>query len=223
MSSRFINRAHAGRELAQRLLAYADRPDVIVLALPRGGVPVAYEIATRLHAPMDVYAVRKLGVPGHEELAMGAVAPDGTTIVDRQLLDLVGVSTEEFHAVVQRELAEIRRREHAYRDERPRPSIDGKTVLVVDDGLATGATMSAAVNALRAQHPAKIVVAAPVGSPETCGMLAEIADDVVCVDMPLAFGAVGMYYDDFQQTGDDEVRQLLARAAEEASKRWNIV
>lgn len=216
----YLDRSDAGRDLAGKLTYYANRPGVIVLALPRGGVPVAYEIATRLRAPLDVYTVRKLGVPGHEELAMGAVASDGSYVVDPGIVEQLGIPEQLFKSILQRELVEIRRRERAYRDDLPRPNLYDKIVIIVDDGLATGSTMYAAVEALRRQSPDRIVVAVPVGSANSCAMLQDIADDVVCVHAPVHFRAVSLYYQNFPQVSDDEVRDLLDRAAKE-SKKWN--
>lgn len=215
----FADRAHAGRLLADALGAYADAPEVIVLALPRGGVPIGYEVARRLHVPLDVYVVRKLGVPSHEELAMGALASDGTCVVDEELIESLGIDAAALQDVVQREIGELRRREVAYRDARPEPDIGRKTVIVVDDGLATGATMRAAATALRTRHPAEIVAAAPVAAPRTCASLESVADRVVCVATPDPFHAVGLYYQNFEQTSDDEVRRLLARAAADLTGR----
>jgi len=215
----FADRADAGRQLAGALAAYADDPDVIVLALPRGGVPVAYQVARSLRVPLDVYVVRKLGVPGHEELAMGALASDGTCVVDDELIEALGIDQSAVDEVVEREIGELRRRQVAYRDERPEPNLAGKIVIIVDDGLATGATMRAAAIALRARNPATIVAAAPVAAPRTCASLRSVADRVVCVFTPEPFHAVGLYYQNFEQTGDDEVRRLLAAAAAERTGR----
>jgi putative phosphoribosyl transferase len=206
----FADRADAGKQLAEALAPYAGDPAVVVLALPRGGVPIGHAIARRLGAPLDVYVVRKLGVPGHEELAMGAVAGDGTCIVDEQLIDNLGIGRATLHAVVARELDEVRRREKAYRGTRPEPDLRGKTVIVVDDGLATGATMRAAAMALRAREPAAIVAAVPVAALRTCASLRDVVDRVVCLATPEPFHAVGLYYANFEQTSDDEVRRLLA-------------
>ncbi len=215
----FADRAEAGRQLADALAAYARNADVIVLALPRGGVPVGYEVARRLRAPLDAYVVRKLGVPGHEELAMGALASDGTCVVDEELIESLGIGTAALDEVVRREIDELRRRETAYRDARPEPDIAGKVVIVVDDGLATGATMRAAATALRVRHPAAIVAAVPVAAARTCASLQHVVDHIVCVATPESFHAVGLYYRNFVQTSDDEVRRLLAKAAADATGR----
>jgi predicted phosphoribosyltransferase len=211
----FRDRFEAGRRLAARLSHYARRPDVLVLGLPRGGVPVAYEVARALRAPLDVFLVRKLGIPGHEELAMGAIATGGVRILNEEVVRKLGVPDGVLDAVAARERAELERRERAYRDGRPPPDVRGRTVILVDDGLATGSTMRAAVRALRAQGPARIVVAVPVGAPETCAEFQDEADEVVCAVTPDPFYAVGLWYGDFSQTTDDEVRELLARAEAE--------
>ncbi len=190
-----------------------------MLALPRGGVPIGYEVAQRLRVPLDVYVVRKLGVPGHEELAMGALASDGTCVVDDEMIESLGIDAAALEDVVQREIDELRRRDIAYRDGRPEPNIGDKTVIVVDDGLATGATMRAAATALRARHPAAIVAAAPVAAPRTSATLQSLADHVVCVATPEPFHAVGLYYRNFEQTTDEEVRRLLGRAAADLTGR----
>lgn len=211
----FRNRADAGRALAARLGHLAGRPGVVVLALPRGGVPVAYEVAKALGAPLDVFLARKLGVPGHAELAMGAIAAGGTRVLNRAVVDSLRIPPEAVEEVAAREGAELARREQSYRPDRPPVDVAGRVVVVVDDGLATGATMRAAVTALKAQQPVRVVVAVPVGSAETCAALAAEADEVVCVASPASFHAVGQWYDDFSQTSDDEIRALLAGKEDE--------
>ena len=208
---RFRNRTDAGRQLAEKLAAYADRPDVLVLALPRGGVPVGYEVARALGAPLDVFVVRKLGVPGYAELAMGAVATGGVRVLNDEIVRGLGISEHEIDAAVAREMQELARRDRLYRGDRQPPDVGGRTVILVDDGLATGATMRAAVQALRQQQPARIVAAVPTASPDTCQVLKAEADDVICAMTPEPFFAVGHWYEDFTQTTDDEVRELLAR------------
>ncbi|GAB3345569.1 phosphoribosyltransferase [Lysobacter tyrosinilyticus] len=205
----FRDRRHAGTLLAQVLSHYAGRDDVVVLALPRGGVPVAYEVAQALHAPLDVFLVRKLGVPGQEELAMGAIASGGVRVLNESIVQSLRNGMTHVEAVAAREQQELERREHAYRGDRPALELDGRTAIVIDDGLATGATMRAAVKALRAWHPARVVVAVPVGAGEACALLRREADEVVCVRTPAAFSGVGMWYDDFTQTSDEEVRAQL--------------
>jgi erythromycin esterase-like protein/predicted phosphoribosyltransferase len=209
---RFRDRREAGRLLAERLREYAGRDDVVVLGLPRGGVPVAFEVAEKLGAPLDVFLVRKLGVPGHEELALGAIASGGIRVIDTQLANRLNLPTEWIEAIDAKERRELERRERAYRGDRPPPDVAGRTVIVVDDGLATGSTMLAAVSALRADEPARIVAAVPVAAREGCAAISQIADEAVCLLTPEPFDAVGMHYDDFSQTSDDEVRELLARA-----------
>jgi putative phosphoribosyl transferase len=211
----FRDRSEAGRALAEKLVRYANRSDVLVLALPRGGVPVASEVAQALHAPLDVFLVRKLGLPGQEELAMGAIATGGTRVLNEEVVSKLNVPPEVIDAVAVQEQQELNRREHDYRDGRPAPDVRGRIVILVDDGLATGSTMRAAVAALRQQGPARIVVAVPVGATETCAELQHEADEAVCAQTPQPFYAVGAWYDDFSQTTDEEVRYLLARAAEE--------
>ena len=213
----FRDRRHAGRTLAQVLAGYANRSDVIVLALPRGGVPVAYEVAKALHAPLDVFVVRKLGVPGHEEYAMGAIASGGVRVLNDEVVRRLGIPDAAVDAVARSEQGELERRERLYRAGRPPPDARGRTVILVDDGLATGSTMLAAVRALRPQQPARIVVAVPTASAETCAQLRSEADEVVCATTPEPFRAVGMWYDDFSQTSDEEVRELLARAEQDAA------
>jgi len=213
MPERFRDRSEAGRVLARALEAYARRREVLVLGLPRGGVPVAYEVARGLEAPLDVFIVRKLGVPGHEELAMGAVATGGVRVLNAALVGGLGIPADVIAAVTARERQEVARRERLYRGERPPPDVRGRTVILVDDGLATGASMHAAVAALRAQRPAGIVVAVPIAPVESCQALRGEVDDVVCAVTPEPFHAVGLWYEDFEQTTDEEVEALLARAA----------
>jgi erythromycin esterase-like protein/predicted phosphoribosyltransferase len=215
----FRDRREAGRLLAEKLAAYANRPDVLVLALPRGGVPVGYEVARALSAPLDVFVVRKLGVPGYEELAMGAVATGGVRVLNDQLVERLGIPESLIDAVAARERQELARRERLYRGNRPPPDVRGRTVILVDDGLATGATMYAAIEALRQQNPARIVVAVPTASPETCEEMEIKADEVICAITPEPFHAVGRWYRDFSQTTDEEVGVLLAqRGTSEDSK-----
>jgi len=207
----FRDRREAGRLLAAKLTAYANRPDVIVLALPRGGVPVADEVARALGAPLDVFVVRKLGVPGSEELAMGAVATGGVRVLNDQLVNRLGIPDHLIDAVAVREGQELARRERLYRGGRPLLDVRDHTVILVDDGLATGATMHAAIAALRQLHPARIVVAVPTASPETCEEMRAEVDDVICAITPEPFQAVGRWYQDFAQTTDEEVQDLLTR------------
>ena len=208
--ARFADRRAAGRLLGQQLMQFANRPDVVILALPRGGVPVAFEVARALRAPLDVFVVRKLGLPGHAELAMGAIASGGICVMNEDVLACYRPSNAAIEAVSRAERAELERRERAYRDERPPLPIDGKIVVLVDDGLATGSTMRAAVLAVRRLGPARVIVAVPVGAAETCQALRAVADEVVCPVTPYPFSAVGLWYVDFSQTGDDEVRHLIS-------------
>lgn len=205
----FRDRIEAGEELAEMLTSYRDRDDVILLALPRGGVPVASTIAARLHVPFDVFVVRKLGVPGHEELAMGAIASGGVRLVNDEVVIPLGIPPNVIDSVATREQIELERREQSYRGHRAPIGLTGKTVILVDDGLATGSTMRAAVMAVRLQQPARVIVAVPVGAPQTCELLAGEADDVVCARQPDPFVAVGLWYRDFTPTTDREVRALL--------------
>src|SRR5438445_9978536 len=209
--SRFRDRHEAGRRLADKLVAYAKRPDVLVLALPRGGVPVAYEVARALGAPLDVFVVRKLGVPGYEEFAMGAVATGGVRVLNDEVVNGLRIPEYVVDAVAAQEQRELARRERLYRGGRPPPDVRGRTVILVDDGLATGATMYAAIEALRKQNPGRIVVAVPTASPDTCEEMKAKADDVICAITPDPFQAVGRWYQDFSQTSDEEVADLLAR------------
>jgi putative phosphoribosyl transferase len=209
----FRDRRDAGRQLARLLHPYANRSDVIVLALPRGGVPIAAEVAADLRAPFDVFLVRKLGVPFHPELAMGAVAEGGAQVLNREVIEGLGISESEVATVLAREQAELSRRAHAFRGARSLPVLTGQTVILVDDGLATGATMEAAVIAVREQRPARVIVAVPVGARETCERLKRVADDVVCSAMPEPFQAVGLWYDDFEQLTDEDVTRVLGDPA----------
>jgi putative phosphoribosyl transferase len=208
----FTDRRHAGRVLASRLAKYAGRDDVIVLALPRGGVPVAYEVASALGAPMDVFLVRKLGTPGHRELAMGAIASGGVRVLNEDVVRWYGISQPAIEHVAQEEQEELERRERAYRDDRPPPDLANKTVILIDDGLATGSTMRAGAQAVRAHRPARVVIAVPVGAGQTCADLSAVADEVICARMPEPFSAVGQWYVNFDQTDDDEVRELLQKS-----------
>ncbi len=208
----FRDRADAGRHLLSKLGAYQGRPDVLVLGLPRGGIPVGYEVARGLGAPLDVFVVRKLGVPGQEELAMGAIATGGVRIVNRDVVDALHIPPHVVDRAAAEEARELERRQQSYRGERPEPRVEGQTVILVDDGLATGSTMRAAVAALRQQGPARIVIAVPVAAPSTCQELRQEVDEIVCFATPEPFMAVGRFYDDFAQTTDEEVRELLAAA-----------
>jgi putative phosphoribosyl transferase len=212
----FRDRFDAGRALAAKLARYAGRPDVLVLALPRGGVPVGFEVARALNAPLDVFLVRKLGVPGREELAMGAIATGGVRVLNEEVVAALGIPDEQIDAVTAEEQEELERRAHEYRGDRPPPDVRGKVVILVDDGLATGSTMRAAVAALRRQGPARVVVGVPVGAAETCAEFRDEADEAVCARTPEPFYAVGLWYQDFSQTTDEEVRDLLERAGEHA-------
>jgi len=212
IKQRFRDRAEAGRLLGERLRRFAGRPDVVVLALPRGGVPVGAEVARSLQAPLDVFVVRKLGVPGHEELALGAIAPGGVRVLNRELIDALDLSPEWLEAIDARERRELERRERSYRGTLPPPRLGGRTVIIVDDGLATGSTMTAAIEAIRSSEPAAVIVAVPVADPDVCEALGAAADEVVCLLAPHPLGAVGFYYADFSQTTDAEVRELLASA-----------
>jgi len=210
----YHDRSEAGKYLASQLARYSHRDDVVVLALPRGGVPVGYEVAMALRAPLDIFLVRKLGVPGHEELAMGAVSTGGVRVLNEDVVNYLEITDREIEAVAASELTELERRERAYRGDRPEPDVHGKTVILVDDGLATGSTMRAAVAALRQQKPARIVVAVPVSAPQTCDEYRMGVDEIVCAATPEPFLGVGRWYLDFSQTTDEEVRELLAKAAD---------
>ena len=208
----YRDRIDAGKQLAARLTDYADRDEVLVLALPRGGVPVAYEVAKALSAPLDIFLVRKLGVPGHEELAMGAIATGGVRVLNDDVVDYLKIPGEVIDAVAADELRELERRERAYRGDRPEPDVRDKTIILVDDGLATGSTMRAAAAALRRQNPARIVVAVPVSAAQTCNEYRIGVDEIICAKTPEPFLGVGMWYSEFPQTTDEEVRELLAKA-----------
>src|SRR5712691_11624535 len=211
LGRRFRDRREAGRLLAAQLSAYANRPDVLVLALPRGGVPVAAEVAGALGAPLDVFVVRKLGVPGHEEFALGAIATGGVRVLNEDVVRALQIPDHVIDAVAAREQEELARRERVYRGDRPPLDVRGRTVILVDDGLDTAATMHAAIRALRQQQPARIVVAVPTASPEACAELKTEVDDVICATTPDPFYAVGLWYEDFSQTTDAAVRERLAR------------
>jgi putative phosphoribosyl transferase len=214
MMQRFRNRAEAGRLLASQLTCFAGRPNVRILALPRGGVPVACEIARALKLPLDVFVVRKLGVPGQEELAMGAVASGNVRIVQPQVLEALRISQSVMEAVTAEEIRELARRERAFRGDRPSPDVRDRTIILVDDGLATGSTMRAAVAALKLQRPERIVVAVPVAASETCQQLRNEVEQIVCLKTPTSFQAVGLWYEHFPQLTDEEVRTLLRKAEE---------
>ena len=209
MSPRFRDRVEAGKLLAEKLTAYVNEPDVIVLALPRGGVPVGAEVARKLHAPFDAFVVRKLGLPGHPELAMGAIASGGVRILNGDVIDSLRVSDSVINAVTAEEFQELKRREQSYRDDLPLPEVEGKTVIIVDDGIATGSTMAAAISALRQLRVGRVVVATPTVARSTYEYLCQNADEIVAVIVPVEFHGVGQWYEDFSQTTDEEVHQLL--------------
>jgi predicted phosphoribosyltransferase len=211
----YRDRFEAGQRLATKLMTYANRQDVLVLALPRGGVPVAYEVAKALQAPLDVFIVRKLGVPGREELAMGAIATGGIRVLNETVVSMLHIPERIIDAVTAREQQELERREHLYRDDRPAPAVQDHIVILIDDGLATGSTMRAAIAALRLQHPARIVVAVPVAAPSTCEELGREVDEIVCAQTPEPFYGVGLWYQDFSQTTDEEVHDLLIQSEQE--------
>lgn len=215
----FEDRTDAGRKLAKELKQYVNRSDVVVLGIPRGGVPVGAEVAARLSAPLDVFLLRKLGVPGYEELAFGAIASGGVRVLDRRIIESVGISEEDIERVTSEERKEMRRREQAYRGDRPALNVKGKTVIVVDDGMATGSSMTAGIRALRQIEPKRIVVAVPVAPERTCSLMKGEADEVVCVHSPRVFYAIGLFYDDFSQVEDEEVLAALERVNQEALKK----
>jgi predicted phosphoribosyltransferase len=208
----FHDRVEAGRRLGLELSKYSGHDNLLVLGLPRGGVPVAHQVARALHAPLDIFLVRKLGVPGQEELAMGAIASGGTVVLNQEVVRQIPDANRFIDEVRLREQRELERRERAYRGDRPQPQRRGQTVILVDDGLATGASMRAAAKALRAEQPARVVVAVPVAARETCDSFRDLVDEVVCVATPEPFYAVGMWYEDFSETTDEEVRELLGTA-----------
>lgn len=218
MERAFANRSEAGQLLGEKLEKYAGHDDVIVLGLPRGGVPVAYEVAKRLGAPLDVFIVRKLGVPGFEELAAGAIASGNVRVLNEDIIRAIPNADAAIEAATEREAAELERREQAYREGRAPPELRDRIVILVDDGLATGATMRAAVKALRQSGAVKIVAAVPVGPPDTCRELKEEANEAICLSTPEFFQAVGQYYDDFSQTSDEDVRELLRQRAQEVRR-----
>lgn len=215
---RFLDRRDAGRQLAGKLSRFANHPDVMILALPRGGVPVAYEVALALNAPLDVWIVRKLGLPGQEELAIGAIASGGIRILNEDIIETLGLSDSMIDAVTERERVELQRREQQYRGDSPAPQVRNRTVILIDDGLATGASMLAAVRAMRTQQPFQIVVAVPAAAPQAVQMLEAEVDEVVYGISPLWFEGVGKWYEDFSQTTDKEVRSLLQDAREQLPK-----
>jgi putative phosphoribosyl transferase len=214
----YRNRLEAGKYLAAQLTSYANRDDVLVLALPRGGVPVAFEVAKELRAPLDIFLVRKLGLPDQEELAMGAIATGGVRVLNDDVVDYLEISDDVIDSIAAKELTELERRERAYRGNRPEPDVHGKIVILVDDGLATGSTMRAAASALRQRDPARIVVAVPVSAPDTCDEYKMGVDEIICAATPERFYGVGRWYRDFSQTTDEEVRELLKRSRSQQRK-----
>ena len=212
----FTDRRDAGRKLAKKLAAYANRSDVLVLALPRGGVPVAYEVALALHAPLDIFIVRKLGLPGHEELAMGAIATGGALVINQDVVRTFNVPQGLIEAVAKKELKELERRERVFRGDRPMREIRGKTVVLIDDGLATGASMHAAILGIRSKQPARIVAAVPTAALETCEAFKQKVDEMICAMTPEPFYGVSRWYEDFSQTSDEEVQSLLEEASQHA-------
>jgi putative phosphoribosyl transferase len=219
MERLYQDRFEAGQRLATKLMVYADRQDVLVLGLPRGGVPVAYEVAKALRAPLDVFIVRKLGVPGREELAMGAIATGGIRVINESVVRMLHIPEYIIDGVTAKEQQELERREHLYRDDRRPPDVHDCTVILIDDGLATGSTMRAAIVALRLQQPARIVVAVPVSAPSTCEELGREVDEIVCAQTPEPFYGVGLWYEDFSQTTDEEVHDLLAQEKPVAARK----
>jgi putative phosphoribosyl transferase len=214
----FPDRAEAGRELLKRLAAYEKRRDVLVLGIPRGGVPVAFEVAAGLHAPLDVFIVRKLGVPGREELAFGAIASGGIRFLDTEIVEAVGISELEIELITAKERQELDRRELAYRGGQAPLAVEGQTVILVDDGIATGSSMQVAITALRQMKPSRLVVAVPVAPVSTCRRLRRQVDDLICVHMPTSFNAIGEFYEDFSQISDQSVTDLLHEATQELAR-----
>ncbi|MDF2388548.1 phosphoribosyltransferase [Nostoc ellipsosporum NOK] len=218
MTTKFRNRTEAGQMLAKHLTAYANRTDVLVLGLPRGGVPVAFEVAKALNVPLDICLVRKLGVPAHEELAMGALASGGVWVLNSEVVDSLGIDRRLIEEVAAKELRELQRRDRAYGGDRPHPEVKNRTVILIDDGIATSATMRAAIAVLRSQQAQKIVVAVPVAPATTCEQLRAEVDEVICLTTPEPMYAIGLWYEDFSQTSDKEVRDLLAKRSAVTSK-----
>jgi putative phosphoribosyl transferase len=210
----FRDRRDAGRKLAEKLTAYSNRPDVIVLALPRGGVPVAYEVALALNTPLDIFIVRKLGLPGHEEFAIGAIASGGIRVLNNRIVQKLEIPQEVIEGLIRQELQELKRQEHAYRGNRPVLEVRNHVVILVDDGLATGASMRAAVAGLYAQNARRIIIAVPTAAPEVCEAFESIVDEIICATTPEPFYGVGMWYEDFSQTTDEEVQKFLQQTAE---------
>ena len=215
----FINRQEAGRKLASRLTKYSDRPDTIVLGVPRGGVPIAYEVATTLHLPLDVFVLRKLGVPGHEELAFGAIGSGGVRVLNANVVEELGITAQDISSVTRAERQELERRERLFRGNRPPLDVHERIVILVDDGIATGASIRAAIAALRQMEPAALVIATPVAPLRTCNLLRPEVDELVCLEMPEPFYGVGQFYHDFSQVSDEEVTELLDRALQHRDER----
>jgi putative phosphoribosyl transferase len=218
LSMVFLDRAEAGRVLAKRLKAYQDQPKVLVLGIPRGGVPVAFEVAAELHTPLDVFIVRKLGVPGREELGFGAIASGGTRFLDTAIVEAVGISDPEIERITATERQELERRERVYRGGRPPLGVEGQTVILVDDGIATGSSVQVAITALRQLKPSRLVIAVPVAPVSTCRRLRREVDELICVHMPTSFYAIGEFYEDFSQVSDQEVTDLLRQGARHPTK-----
>ena len=218
MTTKFRNRTEAGQMLAKHLTAYANRTDVLVLGLPRGGVPVAFEVAKALNVPLDICLVRKLGVPAHEELAMGALASGGVWVLNSEVVDSLGIDRRTIEEVAAKELRELQRRDRAYRGDGPHPQVKNRTVILIDDGIATSSTMRAAIAVLRSQQQERIVIAVPVAPATTCEQLRAEVDEVICLTTPEPMYAIGLWYEDFSQTSDQEVSDLLAKRSAVTSK-----